>query len=427
MKREAGMVLCASLMVACGGPDTKAVDTFGQELAAAACGWEFRCCTDAEIKQRDDGKFSDLATCEKFALLALDDGQISPWAPLYLEKLGIKEGRLKIDAAKEQACLAELNKMACNPAPGTPPPTTPPTTECPAADACTQVFVGAAQAGDACMLAQECVTGTHCLLGGSGTEGVCVPYQQENEICNNSIDCDPSVCNLYCAQQDWKCHVRSPLGGPCAYTIDPTTMMPRLPLLLECDKGVPGIYCDPDSKTCKQLPMAGAPCLSPLPPDTFTGCDPDPTLALICDTSMGKPGVCRGPGMVGDNCTAVSCATNLYCDHTVTPPACKAAPTLGESCNTTGFCQPPYYCNTSMSPFTCAQPGQLGTTCSFTMSCDTGLYCDMTVAMPTCKTKLTNGSACTQGDQCVSGICNFTGTMQVCQAGVTGVQCIGRM
>jgi hypothetical protein len=284
------------------------------------------------------------------------------------------------------------------------------------------VFKGATAVGDACQFVNECVKGAHCVATGAGVEGVCVPYQEEKQICNSSSDCDPTVVNLYCAKQDFQCHLRSPAGGPCAFTIDPVTNMPTTPLKLECDDTTGSLYCDATSMTCQTLPGSGQPCLMPpLPPGVFSAC----AAGLVCDT--GGSNTCRGPGAVGDDCTRIPCQTMLYCDRTVTPNSCKALPTLGEMCQASNFqCAKPYFCNTLMTPYVCAQPAQLGESCS-SIACDTGLYCDTTGATRTCKSKLADGSTCTSSQMCLSGICNFTGgTGGTCAVTPVTVQCIGR-
>jgi hypothetical protein len=422
MSRYILSLACALFVAGCGNADTSSVDNYIKQMAQATCQWQYRCCTDAEIKLQEGTKYMDEPTCEKFAQLALTDS-------MALEKLGVKQGRIHVDQQQAQACIAQLTAKDCNPAPGS---MTPPmmTMEC-AIDPCSAVFVGSTASNEACLLDGECAKGSHCVGANAGAEGVCVPYQQENQICNSSSDCDPSVCNLYCSQQDFQCHVRSPIGGPCAYTMDPVSGMPTLPVLLECDNSMNNVYCDPMTNTCQQLPGAGQPCLSQPPPGVFRTCDPDPKLGLVCDTSGGGGmGICRGPGMLGDDCTTLPCSTKdmLYCDRTMTPNTCKALPTLGQPCQGAGFqCQSPYYCNTTGAPpYLCAQPAQLGQTCSFTMRCDNNLYCDMMSATPTCKSQLPDGSTCTQSNMCQSGICTFNGTGQVCGQGTMTVQCVGR-
>jgi hypothetical protein len=410
------LVVCASLLViGCGSPGTGAVDSYINSVAQASCDWEFRCCTAAEIMQQEMTKFKDAATCLKFRELKLED-------QLYAERLAVHQGRIKVDDKQVQLCLAELNAKPCNTPPGmTPPPPPPPGT----IDPCTLVFVGNTSIGDACLFADECVKGAHCVPTGAAGEGVCVPYQQEKQICNANADCDPTVKNLYCAQQDYTCHLRSQAGGPCAYTIDPVTMMPTTPLLLECDQtGTTSLYCDSTSMTCKTLPGAGQSCLPlPLPPGATARCD----TGLVCDTTAGMPGTCRGPGNVGDTCSgAFPCNSMLYCDNTTTPSTCKTPPGLGGNCTVSnGRCSKPFYCNFNMNPAVCTQPAGLGQMCSFQIQCDTGLYCDMAGATQTCKMLLPDGATCTSGQMCASGQCNFTGGVRTCGPSTTIVQCIG--
>lgn len=406
----AAVVACASF--GCGSPGTGSVDSYINSVAQASCDWEFRCCTAAEIMQQEMTKFKDAATCLKFRQLTLED-------QLYAERLAVRQGRIKVDNGQVQACLAQLNAKACNTPPGMqPPPPPPPGT----IDPCTQVFVGNTAIGDACLFASECVKGAHCVPTGAAGEGVCVPYQQEKQICNTSTDCDPTVKNLYCAKQDYTCHLRSPVGGPCAYTIDPTSNMPTRPLLLECDtSGTASVYCDATSMTCKTLPGSGQPCLAPpLPPDANARCD----TGLSCDTSGGMPGICRGPGNVGDDCTNFPCNSMLYCDRSVTPNTCKTLPGLGQMCTTNFACAKPYYCN--FNTRICTAPAGLGQMCGGGVQCDTGLYCDTNMAPSTCKMLLPDGAMCMNGQQCASGICNFgPGGVRTCSPSPVTVQCIG--
>ena len=415
-KLMTGITLAAAFAGCGNGGNTGAVDDFVKNLATAQCAWEFRCCTDAEIMQQEMGKFADQATCVQFAELALQNLH-------YGEKLAVKEGRIVVDSAQASACIAQQQALMCNSATGmTTPPQMPGTV-----DPCTQVFKGNTAVGNACQFANECVKGAHCISTGAGTEGVCVPYQEEKQICNTSTDCDPSVFNLYCAKQDFTCHLRSPLGGPCAYTIDPTTSMPTTPLKLECDTSTAGLYCDPASSTCAALPGSGQPCLmQPLPPGVNSQC----AQGLVCDT--GGTNTCRGPGMLGDDCSRIPCDTkqSLYCDSSVMPATCKALPGLGDQCTQNFECAKPYFCNTASGPpYLCAQAGQLGDACGGTMPpCDpTTLYCDP-VTPRTCKAKGGAGAPCTSSTMCLSGFCNFTGgTSGTCTASTIQVQCIGRM
>jgi hypothetical protein len=397
--------------------DTAPVDSFINSLAQASCSWEFHCCTDPEIKTRDGNKYTDMAHCVPYSTLALQD-------QLYIERLAVRENRLTVDSASATACLAQATGKACNPAPGmAPPPVNPMQT-----DPCSKVFVGATPVGSECIYEHECVSGAHCVADQLATgRGVCVPYQESSQICNGSADCDPTVTQLYCAQQDFTCHVRAKLGEACAYTTDTTGTNPALPMLLECDTSVANLYCDPMSKTCKQLPGDGQPCLSPLPPGVATACDPDPSLQLVCSTqgTTQPGGTCRAPGRAGSDCSTVACDKGLYCASTGTMMVCTALPTLGQSCLQSGEqCAMPYFCNSAKN-YVCDQPATLGQSCDL-VSCDTGLYCDRTLSPNTCKAQLPDGSQCTQAQQCLSDVCGGTTFPETCQHQVTGIMCTGR-
>jgi hypothetical protein len=395
-------------LAGCGGADTGAVDNVINSVAEQQCAWEFRCCTDPEIMKRDGTKYTDQMGCLSFAKLALEN-------TLYAERLAAKQGRIKVDGEKSNACIDKLKMKACNTPPGQPPPDPPAPGY---VDPCSLIFVGNTAVGEACLISNECVKGSHCYPVGSG-EGVCVPYQQEMQICNQSSDCDPSVTNLYCARKDWKCHLRSPVGGPCAYTVDMVTMMPTLPVLLECDNTSGDVFCDPGTNTCRKLPVAGESCVSPRPPGVGSGCDQ----GLQCDTSVGMPGVCRGPGAAGDPCSGqFPCKPDgtLYCDQLAMPPTCKMLPGVGDAC-LNGQCARPAYCNNMVVPAVCAKPAALGEACSGQIRCDTTLYCDTQAMMPTCKNKLADGTSCMSNAMCISGLCAGTCLPQ------NGAQCIGRM
>ena len=418
-------ILGVAALGGCGDSNsTSQVDAFIQTMAQQSCDWEFRCCKDPEIVAMDGAKFTTKDRCQQYRALALED-------QLYIDRLAVKEGRLKVDGAKATACLAQLTSMACNPDPNNPNPNPMPNNPM-AVDACANVFVGNTAVGKECIYSNECVTGAHCVSDTLTVgRGVCVPFQKVGEICNEDTDCDPTVSNIYCAPLDFTCHVRSQLGGPCAYTVDVTGQNPTLPLLLECDPTSNQLYCDPLTKSCKNFPGANQPCLDPLPPGVGEACNPDPTLDLVCDqgTTSGSTPICRAPGKLGDDCSQFPCDKTLYCDRTTATETCKALPTLGQPCQVSGdVCAPPYFCNFNATPQpVCAQPAQLGQNCA-TVTCDTGLYCDRTnFNDETCKAQLPDGSACTSSEQCLSLECFASGTTgETCQPRATGVLCIGR-
>ncbi len=420
-----------ALLAACNGSsgpaDVGPLNNFLQAQAQASCDWEFKCCTDAEIKTIDDGKYATDSSCVAYQQLSQEDS-------LYLARLAVSEGRLRVDSTHAAACLKELSARPCNALTPT-VPTVPPTTTVP--DDCALAVVGNTAVGDECIYATECVTGAHCVNDTTVVgRGVCVPYQEVGAICNADADCDPSVTNIYCAQQDFKCHLRGEAGAACAYTLAANGTTPTLPLLLECDDSpTSGLYCDPTTSTCKTLPGDGQPCLSPLPPGITDACNPDPTLELTCAGTLGtgtSGGTCKAPGKVGDNCATLPCAAGLYCNITSagtgTTEVCATLPTLGQPCaGPEQQCAKPYYCkfNATTDVSTCTQPAELNQDCS-AVTCDTGLYCASTGTGEACAAQLPDGSPCEEAlpGQCLSLFCS--GTPSICQPTQTGIMCVGR-
>lgn len=397
--------------IAACGTDAGEVERFIADLANETCSWQFRCCTDVEIRTSDGRKYTNQAECVPFKQLELQK-------QLFLDRLAARENRIRVDRAKADACVAQMAERACNPKPGmTVPPVDPM-----AMDACKDVLVGSTAPGDACIAARECRKGSRC-VGDSTTvgRGVCVPYQQDGDICNGDADCDPDVKNLYCAQKDFHCHLLGQFGQRCEYTMEGGTA--RLPLLLGCDASA-GLYCDPIANLCARLPGDGEHCLSPLPPGVTSSCDPNPALKLVCETTTtGTVGYCRAPGQVGDDCTSRLCATNLTCNRTRAPYVCVEAADFGEACTSIG-CRTPYFCNYNLAPAKCDQPASINESC-VSMPCGTDLYCDP--VSDVCKYRLEDGQPCSSSSECLSLNCGYDAQSQrVCLPGTVGVACVGR-
>ena len=294
-------------------------------------------------------------------------------------------------------------------------------------DACATVFMGITKVGNACQFALECEKGAHCVFNKlTPQSGVCEPFQKQGEICNASSDCDPSVDELYCAQQDWKCHVRAKLGEKCAYTLD-AAGKPELPLLLECDDTIGNAYCDPVSSTCKQLPAAGEACLSPPPPGVTSSCDPDPALHLTCRiTGTSTTGMCQGLAKNGEDCSTIACDTGLYCDSSTGTEVLQAAADARRELLDVGPVHDAVLLQLLVATPTCAQPAQLNQPCTNGSICDVNLWCDNTQATPICKAKLADGTACTSSLQCFSNDCDAS-TPRVCNpTPPSAVLCVGR-
>jgi hypothetical protein len=391
------------------------VENFLQSSAQATCAWQFKCCNASEIKTAYGTKYTTQDQCVPYVYLSLSD-------ELYLDKLAANEGRLKVDSTAAQACLDQMNSKVCNPKPGQPIPTPDPN----AIDPCSQVFVGATAPGNECVYLNECQKGSHCVTDatvGSG-RGVCVPYQQEGDICNSDSDCDTTTQKgMYCAQADFTCHLPGGLGDQCAYTVTGGT--PTTPMLLKCNTAA-GLYCNPTTMTCKALPSNGEACLIPSPPDGSPSCDPSPSLELVCVTNQtGIGSTCRtAGGNVGDDCSQFACKTGLICNTTTY--TCQTAPGLGQPCPQFQ-CAQPYYCdNTSQI---CVQPASFSEPCS-SVPCGPDLFC----YLGTCETAYSDGHSCTGSNdmwgnsECLSKNCAYNSTTgsYLCGAGTVGaVSCSG--
>jgi hypothetical protein len=210
------LALTLALAPACGN-DAGEVERFIADLANETCAWQFRCCTDAEIWSSDGRKYTTQDACVPYAQLELQK-------QLYLDRLAAREGRVRVDRAKADACIAQLAEKACNPKPGMSVPMQNPMEM----DGCRDVLVGSTPPGSACIAARECQKGSRC-VGDATTvgRGVCVPYQQEGDICNSDADCDPDVPSLYCSQKDCGCRSSSRATPSSASTAIPSSTCAR--------------------------------------------------------------------------------------------------------------------------------------------------------------------------------------------------------
>src|SRR3569833_978638 len=87
MKRTL-VLLCSLVLPACGSDNTSGIDDFIQSIATQQCSWEFRCCTDAEIKVQAGHKFMSQDDCVPYRKLALQD-------ELFSSLLAARQGRMR--------------------------------------------------------------------------------------------------------------------------------------------------------------------------------------------------------------------------------------------------------------------------------------------------------------------------------------------
>jgi hypothetical protein len=149
------------------------------------------CSADAGAAPGADGGSS----CEDRASVAFSE-------QLALVATAVSEGLMVINAGAASSCFATYQDLRCSDLQSTLP------------DAqvvlggCGGLFTGLIPFGERCDMSAECIPHFFCLsqgtgqnvssLLGSGSLGTCYPYEQVNQACNTSADCDPSgplVCD----------------------------------------------------------------------------------------------------------------------------------------------------------------------------------------------------------------------------------------
>lgn len=126
---------------------------------------------------------------------------------------------------------------------------------------------------------------------------------------------------------------------------------------------------------------------------------------LICDGE-----VCVDPcdrAGEGEACLGRSCANGLTCvvmdDGTGQTSACVRPAKLGESCADV-FCDDELICDGATVK--CVAPPKVGEECNG--SCAEGAWCDVGDTTPwLCKAAKPEGQPCVNGEECVSGSCDF--------------------
>lgn len=229
---------------------------------------------------------------------------------------------------------------------------------------------------EVCSSTEDCTGGEVC---GDASEGgrVCVPRADEGEAC--VPDYDMCVSGLQCLRdyetdgEAYRCHARAGIDGePC--------------LPWGCDEDH---YCaaEGEDDVCRPRRGMDEGCLDQsfvVPEEQFPCQD-----GLHCMHS--STGTCLPPGEEGDPCAYdefESCLDGLVClgwvDSSCEPPAA-----VGESCETS-FSDP-----CADGHCTCISDGMGGCTWE-------------------CVALLDNGDPCEDGNQCISGHCDFSASSPVC-------------
>jgi len=376
----------AAFAVAC--DDAQSPFPLADEIAQAFCAYEFACCSPTEISLLTSDRYTTQDQCVGFAMLSAR------------QQLGTVEGaislkRITVDPTRAAACVAAYRDRNCNTTPPAPqglgglPQTPQGMGALPDVAAvlalCPDLLVGHVPNGSACNVSQECLRGSRCVAGSApavnggfagtfggvnigGTSGssiapspgVCMRFQRQGEPCNDSSDCDPTA-HLACHLPDYVCGAPPQEGEPCSSTIDPAT---GVIAGSDCDP-TQHLFCDAfPSGVCRHYALASQPC------SMFGGglqCDPDPALALSCNSFTG---VCNTPGNEGDACGALAiapCRADLGCRPMQSDGIgqCGAPPALGERCY--DRCATPAICGGG----TCLMPGPtaVGKPCTRSTDC----------------------------------------------------------
>jgi len=357
-------------------------DTFLEQVAKAACSWQFRCCSLPEIDALAVSSYLTETECVAQSILQLR-------VFLSAERAALLDGRLTLDVAKAGACGQQLTARACNTL-----------LELEVGGAiglgtllgvCKDPFVGQTPVGARCTNLRECVSGSVCahfdgsdgphgvdLAGLSASpplgspvsfEGVCIADQQEGQPCALTQHCQ---AGLYCRRTDFVCAAPAREGEPCV-SVAPGTEGPAGPPII-CGTGATPLVCVAD--VCRRLPHQGEPCLSTISPDrpATTRCDPTPALDLTCvGSELGGDGVCKktaGPGAPCGGFAIPPCSVSLQCALSDGGDlgTCQELPGVGEPCP--GFtCRAPAVCYTQT--MTCVAPpvARYGSKCQSDLDC----------------------------------------------------------
>jgi hypothetical protein len=187
-------------------------DTLASQLATAFCAAQ-ACCgsaaraatpNDAAASPADGGTGTGAGACGT-GTSAVDGGPstcveratLSADQQLALVATAFSEGLLTIDPTQASACVTAYQATSCTTLAGQTEPDIQAALDSPA---CVGLFTGYIPVGERCDMTPECTLHSFCLsqgtdqnvtsINGSGTLGICFPYQQAGDACNTSDDCD---------------------------------------------------------------------------------------------------------------------------------------------------------------------------------------------------------------------------------------------
>lgn len=410
--------------------DARPVVPLADLIAQAFCAHQFTCCSPIELSALTSDRYTTEKDCVTFATLAAR------------EQLGtvngaIAQGRITVDPARADACVAAYRDQGCNMSFQNVSSVGPLPDVGAVVALCPDLLAGHVPSGQACSISAECLPGSRCVNGGSSTvsiggtgntfggssgmagssgalsgdSGACVPYQQLGEPCNSSADCDQGA-HAACQNPGFVCGPPGQEGDPCTAQVDPFT---GATVGDDCDPAQ-RLFCDLFlTGVCRRYPQDGQPCN----PIGSVQCDPDPALALSCNPVSGA---CKKPGNEGAACGAPAippCRADLACHPTQSDGIgkCGSLPVAGETC--IDRCASPALCFGGR----CTMPGTraIGASCSVYTDC-ASLQCLSSHCAPPNVSAVCAGAGVTVGNP-NGGMGGVGGTAGV--GGVSGTGGVG--
>ena len=394
------------------------MDTFVSDLAAAMCGWEFRCCALPEIDGDSSASYLTEPDCRTVLTRTIAE-------KLSEARVGLETNHVSFDSTVAAACIQQFTQGACNPAPDVRPNVLEVPTPLALWDrfaSCPNPFIGQLPTASECFLQTECAPGQSCTSGGdpgwtltagglrapfllgdnvSVPRGHCQPDGRPGTPCATSTDC---ASELYCRAVDSVCAQPGGEGDACETSQDPSqgqsfpVACADSPRTLVCGGG-----------HCHRLPQVGEPCLE----GATQRCDlsTDPTVVCV-GAGVNGAGVCQKPGQMGDACVM----TSVESPGAVAPCAASLA-CIGDAAASPGIGR-------------CNPPPLAGAPCSLDLRCAAPAVCVVTPpndgGLCVVPGKARDGEACQSDVDCTSFVCNVDSTgAGTCGSSGNGPLCAG--
>jgi hypothetical protein len=320
------------------GGDYVSIEQLANAYKDAYCTYLVRC-----------GMFPDHATCAGSAVIGSSFGiDVNVIAAVYA-------GRVRYNGSNAHACLAAIAGNTCDKTDeiGRVTPR-----------ACLELIDGTVDHGGACMIDEECVSGT----------------------CNNP-GCGQACCAGTCVGSTPPSREPVAIGEPCSSS-------------LQC---VAGAYCDLFvSGECTALKLAGVECYG----------QDECAYGLGCTSDASGFDTCKPLPAVGQPCPYGDCRDDgTVCDTSLATPACVQVGLPPAPCTSNWQCSPYYRCDLALGQ--CAKLPGLNEGCSSTHRCiDADTYCDNATLV--CTATKADGQPCNSDGECRSRYCDHSGFAPVC-------------